>query len=81
VDEAGRLPGTVGTSNISGANLEIRVDGSGRLSTLTERGGPRVSDVAGTVFGATALGFSSKGWSIQVTTSTQEVQLAVVGIP
>jgi len=81
VDEESRLLGTAGSGNLSGANLEIRVESDGRLSTLTERGGPRVSNVSGVVFGATSLGFNSRGWSFQVSTSTEEVQLAVVGIP
>jgi len=65
----------------SGFRMRWAVNGATSVAASDNTGGLTIVDTGGTVFSAAAIGFSSDGWSINVTVSTVDVILQVIGEP
>ncbi len=66
IDEESRNPGAFGASNSTGFHRLSAVSDAGQTSMSENQGGIRVKTTADTILNASALGFHSDGWSINI---------------
>lgn len=81
-DEEARNPGTTGGTNTSGGLIQAAVTTVPAVTSGSSNpGGLFVSTTAGVVFQASAIGFSSDGWSMSIFTNSSDCIFEVIAIP
>lgn len=84
VDEFIKNPGTAGGTNLSGSLLRAGVNtgATAAVAAMQNQGGFQVANSAGSVIlNGASIGFSSDGWTINITSSTADVILAITAEP
>jgi len=81
-DQEAKLPGTTGGTNLAGGLIQFAAVATPAVSSgSANSGGLTIATTAGTVFQATAVGFSSDGWTMSISVNTNDCIFEVVAIP